>query len=116
MKRKRDNIWIGLVEVKPRPGTDFLGSDEKGAYVTTLALAQDAKDFETVVAQALDALGLDMIGTDETELYSERIARFEVDQLVRDSAQSLSEANCVSFCTFHTFPFEAHGQQAGTSG
>jgi hypothetical protein len=101
------DIWIGLVEVRPRPGVRVLGRDQVGAYVTTLALAVDAENYSRVVALSLDSLGLNMIACDEIEPLSERLTRFEVEDSVREIAKCLSDNNRVEFCAFHTYPLNS---------
>lgn len=110
------DVWIGLVEVRPRPGVLVLGSDQVGAFVTTLALAVDADDYALVVAHSLDSLGLNVIKCDEIGRLSERLTHFELEESVRDMAACLNENNTVGFSAFHTYPLKKARLLSGIRG
>lgn len=57
---KNTDIWIGLVEVKPQPGTDALGK-AKGAFVNVVALASTERDYKVLVDAAMAENGLSTI-------------------------------------------------------
>jgi hypothetical protein len=58
----KNEVWIGLVEVRPNEGTDELDADA-GAFSKVLARAESPADYRDKVTQAL--LGRDRSRRDE---------------------------------------------------
>ena len=63
-KEWKDNIWVGLLEVRAKPNSDLLGKNQ-GAYVTVLACAKNEKSYLNIFKKALNERGLIFLGFEE---------------------------------------------------
>ncbi len=97
-----NEVWIGLVSVGALPGSDVLGEDT-GAYVNALAMSSSSQNFETVVAEALNDLGLYALDFEDVEVLSGRARRFDVDKSLLDLAEELRGKGGVRFGDFHAY-------------
>lgn len=59
-------VWIGLVEIRQRPGAGVL-LDSNDALVNTLAIARDIDEHATSVRHAFDSLGFVVKGIEDPE-------------------------------------------------
>lgn len=98
----RKTTWIGLIEVVPREGSDFLGSAE-GAFVNVVALASNASDYRESVERAVNELGLDLVDVEDAEPLSNRLKKWTVDEEIRDMAETVKRLGSVAFGTFDTY-------------
>ena len=98
------NIWIGLADVLPRPGSDALQSGGAGAHVQVLARAKNAEVFQDVVKEGLGVMGFDVITFEDVELFSDRIRSYEVDETVLEAARQVDSGQSMAFGTFYTYP------------
>lgn len=95
-------VWIGLVEVRPRPGNVVLGQ-ALGAFTNVLAWASDASDYEARVRGALAANDFDVLAVSEAEPLRERDRRTGVVQALVDLARQVTEDDAVQFDTFQSY-------------
>ncbi len=95
-------VWIGLVGVIPVPGGGALRKG-KGAFVNALAPAADQLEFENVVRDALSQLGFIAHEFEDVEAFSERTAKWEVDEELRVLAEEVASYGDVRFGAFHTY-------------
>lgn len=95
-------VWIALVGVSPKPGTDLLGS-AKGAWVNVLAWASDPKEYRTAVHEALEHYGLDLIGIEDLEPLGRRLQRTVVDPHLLRLANEVTATGFARFGPFHTY-------------
>jgi hypothetical protein len=108
---RRPVLWIGLFEVKPRPGSpgpDWWTEPPKiaGAFVNALGMAEDLTAFEEKVKSALDAMDLEAVSIDDVEAFDQRALRHKLDEDLIELAREARESNEVMFDTFHTYPHE----------
>ena len=97
-------IWVGLVEVKPQPGCEML-KEGKGAFVHTMAWAEDAVHFQRVLTRCFGQLKMDVNGVRQPEPWVVRSSREDEDspELI-DLAQQISKDEAkVAFGTFHAW-------------
>ena len=97
--RKR---WIGLAQVKPKPGNKALG-EAAGAFVASIALANSLDDYVAVVTETLDRYGFDVLKIEDIELYEARLNKHTVADDVQELAEHINEDIPVRFATFHSF-------------
>jgi hypothetical protein len=57
---KSTEVWIGRIDVKPRPGNEALGS-AKGAIVNVVALASDDGSYIEAVKTAMEEYEFDVV-------------------------------------------------------
>jgi len=97
-------IWVGLVEVKPQPGCEML-KEGKGAFVHTMAWAEDAVHFKRVLARCFGQLKMDVNGVRQPEPWVVRSQREDEDSPeLLDLAQQISKDEAkVAFGTFHAW-------------
>jgi hypothetical protein len=70
---QRDSKWIGLAKVVPLPRCDAFDPAVKGAYVTIVAWAKNAKDFDRVARNAFAEYRLELAELEDCELLDTRI-------------------------------------------
>jgi hypothetical protein len=102
----RPEVWIGLISVTPRPGSQELPPD-RGAYVNALAIASSRWEFIDRVREALLPLHLQLEEAEDVEPFSVRLASHVVDEDLRQLANDMSTTTAVRFGTFHTFPLQS---------
>jgi hypothetical protein len=97
-------IWVGLVEVKPQPGCEML-KEGKGAFVHTMAWAEDAVHFQRVLARCFDRLKMDVNGVRQPEPWVVRSQREDEDspELLDLAEQISKDESKVAFGTFHAW-------------
>jgi predicted GTPase len=110
MNPSNAKVWIGVVEVRPKPGVEVFESafdpTNVGAFATALVMALDETDSKTKLQNKLDLLGLDLIDFTEIDLLSERTKQYSVDREVLALADQLDEANPVGLDEFAVFPLD----------
>ncbi len=107
--------WIGLFHVKPLPGSDVLGPDGCGAFVTAVALADSEAFFVAYVDSALIEYELEIVEYEDTEEYQSRIARTSVSGYISRLVETLEPTGSRSgFSPFQVYPFDE--EEAGVFG
>jgi hypothetical protein len=103
-KAMHKQIWVGLVEVKPQPGCEML-KEGKGAFVHTMAWAEDAVHFKQVLTRCLGQMKMDVMGVRQPEPWSVRSGREDEDSAeLLDLAQQIGKDEAkVAFGTFHAW-------------
>lgn len=77
-------IWVGLVEVKPQPGCEML-KEGKGAFVHTMAWAEDAVHFKRVLARCFGQMKMEVTEVRQPEPWVVRSQR--EDELLEGLSQ-----------------------------
>jgi hypothetical protein len=97
-------IWVGLAEVKPQPGCKML-KEGRGAFVHTMAWAEDAAHFERVLTRCFGQLKMDIAGLRQPEPWMVRSSRPDEETPgLLDMAQQISQDEAkVAFGTFHAW-------------
>jgi hypothetical protein len=67
-------VWIGLLDLRPRPGNDLLG-DAGGAYVHALAPAESREEFVAVWTRLMEDADYDVLSIEEAEPFDDRQRR-----------------------------------------
>lgn len=99
-------IWIGLAEVRHRPGAGVL-LDRNTAYTNALALARDSSEFEEVVREAAAKIGFDLITVEECEPLRARLVHHTISTDLEELAQEVSASGTPRFGTFFTWISES---------
>ena len=96
-------VWIGLVHVRPAPGSDPFGEGQKGAYVNAAVLTESAENFIPLVEEALREDALIVIEVEdllrETQYRDEGRINVELDSIIR----SLNTGHPVGLDDFHVY-------------
>jgi len=98
-------VWIGLIEVVPRPGVDLLGT-VSGAFVNFLVLAATESEYRTRVHAATSERGLTTVKMEDIEPLRLRLTRTSIDDDLMSLAEEIEECGGFKFGTFHTFKQE----------
>lgn len=101
-------IWIGLVEVKPRPASTTLNSTALGAVTNVVTWARNETEFTHKAEVLMDSLDLEVTGVEDAEPVEERLGSgFDLDdelRLIVDETRTNDGA--IRFSTFHTWSEE----------
>jgi hypothetical protein len=94
-------IWIGLAEVVPSEGCRLLG-EAQGAFVNVLAWAISGRDFYAKVDKAVAGLELKLTDLEDSEPFSRRSAKWEVnEEILRMVDTANEEPSNIVFGAFH---------------
>ncbi|MEP6978737.1 MAG: hypothetical protein ABI948_11855 [Thermoleophilia bacterium] len=95
-------IWIGLVEVRPAPGSDVFGSDP-GAYANVLALAADEAGYRRAVVDVMPEYGAIVVKIDDVETFDDRLRYGHASEQIVEAADELGPENPVSVDRFYIY-------------
>ncbi len=98
----RQQVWIGLVEVRQRPGAGVL-MDRNGAHVNVLAMAASSSGYHRAVAEALDNMGFDLVEIEDPEPLCQRRQAFEVSDDLLALANEVAQDGVTRMGTFFTW-------------
>jgi hypothetical protein len=99
---RHHEVWIGLVEVRQRPGAGVM-LDRNEAFTNALARANDQTSYRQAVEHALDELGFDLVSIEDAEPLRERVANFEVAGDLLELAGMVEIGGAPRFGEFHTW-------------
>ena len=100
--KRRDEVWIGLAEVRQRPGASVL-MDRNEAFTNVLALADSGTGFTEAVRRALDQMGFDLVELEDPEPLRQRQQKFTVADELLSLAQCVKASGRTAFGTWHTW-------------
>jgi len=93
--REQFEVWIGLVEVAPLPGSATLDKKAFGAYTNFLVWANCREEFCRVVDQCLTTLELRFVEAEDVEPLCGKPKFFAARaRLMGDQSRSFPGANC----------------------
>lgn len=97
-------IWIGLVEVRPRKNSGILGNVE-GAIVNVITWALDAKEFQKKATELMNNLDFDLINVEDAEPVKDRLQKEnsfseEIEKIILETK---TNPNAIRYATFHTW-------------
>jgi len=99
-------VWIGLVEIAPLPGSITLNNKAAGAYASFLAWANGREEFCRLVAECLARLELRFVEAEDVEPLLVRLEEHTINDELLDFATEVREMRQVRFGSFCTFPDE----------
>jgi len=94
--------WIGLINVKPRPGNSALGN-ALGAFVASIALADGPEEYGRKVTEALNEYGFDVVQIEDVELFEDRVQKHSVTPDILELAAAVTQENPVALADFHSY-------------
>jgi hypothetical protein len=97
-----DPVWISLLEVQEVQSLSQAGLAQ-GAYVNALSAGASPPDAVHRMRSALLQLGWKVIGVDETELFANRIAAYEVDEELFELAEEAARSGVPQFGPFYVW-------------
>ncbi|MBB5065251.1 hypothetical protein [Granulicella mallensis] len=98
------SVWIGMVAVKPRPGSEILSGNVSGAFVNVLTWASDPLEFREKAKELMDYLALDLIGVKDEEPLSERQKTGDMEpDIVQIALEMEDNPRSIRYTTFHTW-------------
>lgn len=92
--------WIGLVHVRPMPGTNPMGDGVEGAYVQIVALARNAENFEKTVRDNLLLDDLILVEAEDVATVRSYRKAGRINTDLNDLACSLSSDNPIGYDIF----------------
>ena len=107
--RREKELWIGVVEVRPRNGPNKILCDRRGAFVNIVTWASDAADYkrkaELVIGDLGDLFVSEVVNPEPVDVRRGRTGGFRED--IEDMI-SRAERNpdAIIYGTFHTFENE----------
>ena len=97
-------LWIGLVEVRKGPDSEFL-QGKKGAFTNVITWASTAQEFREKADKLAESLKLFVVDVEDVEPLSERQRRFVIDAKLEDIAdEARQNPEAILYSTFHTYP------------
>ena len=97
-------LWISLLEVKPLPGSEH--EDMVGAFVQSIVSAISVEDALAKYSLALKELGFEMLGSEDTETFSDRLRWGTADEDTKNLASVAEQTGIVQFGDFNTWDEE----------
>lgn len=101
-KNNKAKVYIGLVHVKPKAKSEVLDG-AKGAYVQTLALAYNSKDYAKQITNVMKNYKLDVIDIDNFDTLANRKLVYSVSEKICTLAKQLCIEKPIIFDDFHTY-------------
>ncbi len=107
MAARQKQLWIGMVEVRPRDGRSEILGDMKGAFVNIVTWASDAEQYKRNAELIIGKLGglfvSEVVNPEPVEARRARTSgRFEED--IEDMlSRAEGNPNAIIYGTFHTF-------------
>jgi hypothetical protein len=101
----KQETWIGLAHVKPRPGNKTLGN-AIGAIAPVLALAFSTESFVSKAVKMLNICKFDVVEIEDIEPLQKRLKKCDVSSDIIALATSLNENCSVAFGSFHLYSEE----------
>jgi hypothetical protein len=98
------DLWIGLFEVSPKPGTEF---DHAGAYVQIVAPAASEVEYVSRARSALDEVGFDAVEWEDVFPLGPEWPPSDADPSLVEAAAEAQEQDDVAWGNWHVFPDEA---------
>lgn len=99
-------VWIGLVGMKPKPGSTFFDEGIKGAYAQILAWADSTTEYKAQIEEALNFYHLYLHTIDNVEPLAERLSKYVIDDYLLELANEVRTTGNARFGTFHEFENE----------
>ena len=101
-KQQCHQMWIGLVNVRPKAGNAALGN-ALGAFVASIALAKGPGDYGQKVTEVLNQYGFDIVHIDDVELFEDRMHKHLVTPNILQLAAGVTQENPVALADFHSY-------------
>ena len=104
MKKYELHKWIGLAEVvsKNDLGQKLLSGNTRG-FVNVIALAHSKYSFRKIVKETLDYYNLKLIKLEESEEFSKRESKYELDLDIKELSNNINEENRIGFGDFFVY-------------
>jgi hypothetical protein len=97
-------LWIGLVELRPRDKKAFGAA---GAYTNIVTWARNAEEFRSKVDIIAKNMDFFVIGIEEEEPLAARLSTSEMTEEVEDMVRRAeANPNAIVYGAFHTYPFD----------
>ncbi len=99
----RENLWIAMVHVKPKPQSSALSKGAKGAYANAIGMAKNVHEFEKQAREALRDMGLELVEFEDAQTFDERVEAHEVSNELWKLAESVENSDQVYFDAFYNY-------------
>ena len=98
---KQQELWIGVVELKPLNRQAYGAA---GAFTNIVTWARDVEEFSEIIAATLDMYVMDV---EDVEPLIQRTAKCRLAEEITDMAfRAESNPNAIIYGTFHRYPFD----------
>jgi hypothetical protein len=99
----KNEVWIGLVEVRKYPDCEILAG-KPGAFTNIITWASSNEEFRQKVVQLAMSLRLFVVGIEGAEPLAQRKQKFSIDpELEALEEQASLNPNAILYGTFHTY-------------
>lgn len=100
----REELWIGLVEVKPVPNRRDALDGAAGAFVNIVTWASDSKSFRAKAEKVAATYDLYVVEVENAEPVSARKSKFSLDEEIEGLiGRADSNRDYILFGTFHEY-------------
>ena len=97
-----EQIWVGLVEVKPTPeNEECYGAP--GGFVNALALAGSESEYTALVSGYLKSANFDVVDILDLETFRDRLEYGFADDEIKALSETLDQNNRVALDDVHLF-------------
>ncbi len=105
MREASCEVWIGLVDVRPKPGNSIFDG-APGAYSNVLCLARDEAEYRGMVEGTFGELGFEVNGFEGIEPFEHRREHLSPDDGILGLADQLSEVSPLVYDAFYVYESE----------
>lgn len=95
--------WIGMVHVRPLPGSSVLAQDAKGAYGSVVAVASSEYEYKHIITNFFAQDGLDVLEVTNLAPSTEYEKEGNLSDYLKYLVNCVSEVNPVQFHTFFNY-------------
>ncbi len=103
----KEELWIGLINVKPLPRAPNALRGAAGAWVNMVTWASDAEMYKAKAENVATTFDVYVVEVEDSEPVATRKARFKVDDEIEDIISRVElNRDFILFGTFHEYPHE----------
>jgi hypothetical protein len=103
----KEELWIGLVNVKPLPQTPKALGGAAGAWVNMVTWASDPEMYKAKAETAATTYDVYVVEIEDSEPVAIRKSRFSVNDEIEDIISRVEiNRDFILFGTFHEYPHE----------
>jgi hypothetical protein len=103
----KEELWIGLINVKPLPLRPNALGGAAGAWVNMVAWASDPEMYKGESQAGAATYDAYVVGIEDGEPVALRTTRFRVEEQIEDMiSRAETNRNFILFGTFHEYPHE----------
>jgi hypothetical protein len=103
-QEKPQELWIGVVEVKPLNRQAYGAA---GAFTNIVTWARNIEEFRAKSETIAATLDMYVLGVEDAEPLIQRTAKCQLQEQIADMvSRAESNPNAIIYGTFHRYPFD----------